>query len=180
MQFQNLSVVVEPLYRSQQHLKVFSCQYFNLFKVPRLLNLQNHSIKMKIKPSIHLISAIILAYIHTRVPVLCNPIAFDPSTTPLMALGPMPLQAPMMMGPQYDPYGAMASNQYMYAQPQFLPMPPFETHRRSNSGLNRSGGRGNSKPPQEMTDEQKALADLPVSFVSKLAKRVVLQTPFPV
>lgn len=71
-----------------------------------------------------------------------------------------PLQAPML----YSPYSQMQMpGQFMFGSP-LMPMPFAETNRRSIPGMHRAEkSRGSRKEPM---DEQKALGDLPVSFVS--------------
>lgn len=116
---------------------------------------------MRIKLIIHLISAIVLVWHHSSGSVSANPIPYEQNLTPLIAIPPMPIPASMLMGPQYDPYiTAMQTPAQYLMSPPFGPMSPssYDTNRRTNSGREKNRG------PE--TDEQKALGDLPVSFVS--------------
>lgn len=118
---------------------------------------------MRFKQSLQIVTSIIAICAHSKIAV-CNPIAFDPTSAPMIALPPMPLQAPMFMGPQYDPFMGMHGPAQFYLGQQFGPM-PSDTNRRSHSG-----GKNSQKSTDESDDidEQKALGDLPVSFVSVL------------
>lgn len=109
---------------------------------------------------IHLISTIVLVWHHSSCLVSSNPIPYESQNlAPLIAIPSMPMPASMMMGPQYDPYMTSMQTPAQYLiRPPFGPMPDYDTNRRSNSGREKSRG------PE--TDEQKALGDLPVSFVS--------------
>lgn len=114
---------------------------------------------MRIKIVIHLISAIVLVWYHSRSLVSSNPIPYEQTLAPLIAIPPMPVPGPMLMSPQYDPYmTAMQTPAQYLMSPSYGTMPPFDTNRRTNPGRERN------KAPE--TDEQKALGDLPVSFVS--------------
>jgi hypothetical protein len=80
-----------------------------------------------------------------------------------------PLQTPMMMNPQFDPYVALQS-QYMMAQPMNLW--PYDASRRSLPGMfgkiNENKATSNNSPQNDLeTDEQRALDGLPPSLVSR-------------
>lgn len=117
-----------------------------------------------------MLTVIILICIHLKAKVSANPIAFDPTAAPLIAYQPMPIQPPMIMSPHYDPYATMqAPAQFIFTSP-FGPL-PFDSTRRSLPGLFKASDKSSNKQkPQDATDneEQKALGDLPVSFVSKI------------
>lgn len=128
---------------------------------------------MKIRSSVNLlISAILVAYINSRLTViLCNPLAvYDPALAPLIALPPLSLQSPLLMS--NDPFAAsIPQGQYILAPPSSFGAPymaPFDffgTTRRSVPGINEKSNK--HIDPMER-EEQKALGDLPVSFVSNL------------
>lgn len=79
----------------------------------------------------------------------------------------------LMAGPQYDPYASMQMPQYVYGPSPFHYGPmPYDSDRRSNGNNKKFGHNNNRNGPtqasgqDEMTDEQKALAGIPLSFVS--------------
>lgn len=121
-----------------------------------------------------------LLWIQARIqPISTNPIQFNPSPISLIAIPPPrpvhPLAStngPLMFGPQFDAgYSPLAHGQYLYASPAaFNGAMPLDASRRSLVGSALFGGRSsdkasNNKSPED-SDEQKALSDIPLSFVS--------------
>lgn len=113
--------------------------------------------------SFYLLCAIALISNQDKTLVTCNPLMYEPTLAPLLGISPLPLQAPMMMNPQFDPYAAMSQPQFMFAPP-FGPV-PFSSNRQSKSS---------EKNPSRQAadfddrDEKKEMADSPLSFVSSL------------
>lgn len=123
-------------------------------------------IKMATTPRVYLIiSCISYLYILTSSQqALCNPLAFNPMFAYSPAFQPAPIQNPIMITPQYDPYVAMQS-QYMMAQPMNLW--PYDASRRSLPGMFGKMNENKAGPQNELeTDEQRALDGLPPSLVS--------------
>lgn len=118
----------------------------------------------------YLLLSIFLIWAHTQEDVLCNPINFGTTSPPLVPIAPLPIPAPMLIGPQYeDPYSSLSQPTQFFLAPPFGPM-AFDTNRRSlPPGLfkqsNKSSGKSSNSDPIE-SEERKALEDLPLSFVS--------------
>lgn len=118
---------------------------------------------------IHLLFTIFLIWIHTQEYVLCNPINFGTTSPPLVPIAPLPIPAPMLIGPQYeDPYSSLSQPTQFFLASPFGPM-AFNTDRRSLpprlfKQSNKSSGKALNDPIE--SEERKALEDLPLSFVS--------------
>lgn len=141
--------------------QVIQVQYIQDISTQQIVNKMN---KIRLVAH-HFILAIALIWFDTSSLVNCNPLMFNP--TP-WASGPM-FAMPMMMGPQFDPYSSMAIPQFMMAPNSPYGSSPFETDRRSNPVSQRSnanGNKGKHSNSNSQNDDQKALDDLPVSFVS--------------
>lgn len=127
---------------------------------------------MKSKQGLHLLSAIIIVVFNSIVPILCSPIPYEPTLAPLMGVPPMPIPAPMMMGPQFDLFASMqAPTQYILAPP--FGQIPMDSNRRSIAGIFKPTDKSSNKPSNEPSEDQKAMGDLPVSFVSIDIKIVI-------
>lgn len=103
--------------------------------------------------------------------ISCNPLVYDPTIAPMIAVPPMPLPSPMLFTPQFDPYHSIqTSPQQYFLPPQFNPS-SFDNHRRSNPGGQiRKNVKHSKRPKLDENDiEQKALGDLPISFVSVIS-----------
>lgn len=128
--------------------------------------------------TIHLLSAlssiVYIMLINSNSHVSSNPIAaFDPTMAPFLApYPPMPLQAPLLMGQHsYDPYASIQIPQYLFnPQHHYLPPPPMDLDRRSNTNRKSSNQKGGNQ--NEMSEEQKAMAGVPVSFVSIIVQSI--------
>lgn len=136
-------------------------------------------IKHKMKSAIRLKRILLITVTSTLISLnsflLANPIAYDPTAAPMISYPPMPLQAPMLMAPQFDPYASMQMPHYMFnPQHHYMPMQvPFDASpdRRSNfNGRLSNNQKGNSDQGSDMSDEQKALAGVPSSLVSREGK----------
>lgn len=118
----------------------------------------------KIQLGIMIAGAISLICLDFGSPVVCNPILFNPAPWS----GGSMFAMPMMVGQQFDPYTSVPMPQFLLASP-YSALPYESADRRSNVATSRGHGSGptsHSKSPTTETDDQKALDDLPVSFVS--------------
>lgn len=110
-----------------------------------------------------LISSITLLYLLPVFPVQGNPLLFNPTQWG----GGSMVAMPMMIGPQFDSYAHIPAPGLMLSP--FGPM-PYETDRRSNPVTARNNEKGTKNKSQDSNshdhDDQKAMDDLPVSFVS--------------
>lgn len=116
---------------------------------------------------------LLLVWLQSRPSALCNPLgAFSPAALPMIAI---PQMHPMMMGPQMDPYASMQHQYFMAPPPMYGPMlSPFDANRRSLNGLvggaraaeKSSSNNNKNNNDNNESDEQKALGDIPLSFVS--------------